>query len=191
MKKLLVLFVAGTLITLTSCMDPESESVNNNTNNNTTTTTNNNNDNDPPDFMEYPAILSSVTDGDTVYVWYNNVKYKVRFLGVNTPETYGTVEPFGPEAKQFTIDHLPVGSWVGLEFDDDNCATQTPIPDSCFDMYDRLLAYIRTEDDDDLGALLIVNGLGEVYTIADFNRKTQYLQLQNTAIANGVGIWSK
>lgn len=177
-----------TVFLMFSACDDDSAS-NNNNDAGTNNVTNNNND-VPPDFMIHPARVSHVTDGDTVYVWYGNQNYKIRMAGIDTPETFGTPEPFGEEAKQFTIDHLPLASWVGLEFDNEACATQVPPPSSCFDVYDRLLAYLRTLDNQDLGAQLLVNGLAEVYTDANFNRKTQYLQLQNQAISAGVGIWS-
>ncbi len=145
---------------------------------------------EPPDFMEFPAIVAEVIDGDTIWVWFHGKRIKVRFTGVDTPETYPTVEFYGPEATEYTRSRLPAGSWVGLEFDDDACG-QAERPRSCGDTYDRLLAYIRTLEEDDLNALLVVNGYARVYTQATFNRKTLYLQLQDEASQAGRGIWSQ
>lgn len=144
----------------------------------------------PPDFMKFPAKVSEIVDGDTIYVRYLNTRIKVRFLGVNTPETYGTVEYYGPEAKQYTRDKLPLSSWVGLEFDDDRCGSASP-PSSCYDVYGRLLAYIRTLENQDHCAQLVVNGYARVYTQEDFARKTYYLQLQDEAIAANRGLWAQ
>lgn len=150
----------------------------------------NNNNDSPPDFMKFPAKVSEIVDGDTIYVRYLEKRIKVRFLGVNTPETYGTVEYYGPEAKQYTRDRLPLSSWVGLEFDDERCGSVSP-PSSCYDVYGRLLAYIRTLDNQDHCAQLVVNGYARVYTNEDFARKTYYLQLQDEAIAAHRGLWSQ
>ena len=140
--------------------------------------------------MLHPAKVREIIDGDTILVLYNGVEQKVRFKGINCPETHGTVEPFGPEATAFTSEHLTVNGWVGLEFDDDRCAQSSPPSNlDCTDIYDRILAYIRTEENQDLNAQLLVNGLAEVYN-TDFNRKTYYLQLQNQAQEAHVGIWS-
>ncbi|MBU1240154.1 thermonuclease family protein [Myxococcota bacterium] len=165
----------------------------NNNNVNNTNNLNNTNNNLPPDFMDYPARVVSVSDGDTFYVRWLDKTVKIRLKGVNTPEIAHSgvpAEPFGVAAMDFTIDHLPQSSWVGLEFDDPQCAWETP-PASCYDVYDRLLAYAVTELNQDLGAQLLVNGLAEVYTSAIFNRKTLYLQYQQSAIDAGLGIWSK
>jgi endonuclease YncB( thermonuclease family) len=156
----------------------------------TTENNTNNINNDPPDFMEYPATLIQVIDGDTVLVRYNDEQIKIRFNCINTPETYPVEEPWGPEAKQFTISHLVVNSWIGLEFDDPNCASTTP-PAECFGDYDRLLAYIRTPNDEDLGALLTYNGLADVYTNSTCSRKSAYLQYLYDAQAANRGMWSK
>ena len=161
------------------------------TNNDAGNNVNNVNNNDtPPDFMKFPARVSEIVDGDTIWVWIGDKRLKVRFLGVNTPETYGTVEYYGPEAKQYTRDSLPLSSWVGLEFDNELCGSATP-PTSCYDMYDRLLAYIRTLEDRDHCAQLVVNGYARVYTDASFSRKTYYLQLQDEAVAACRGLWGE
>ena len=175
------------LILLLVACQPEDTS-NNTTNNDAGN--NVNNIDTPPDFMEFPAKVSEIVDGDTIYVRIGDKRVKVRFLGVNTPETYSTVEYYGPEAKQYTRDRLPLSTWVGLEFDNPACGGATP-PASCYDLYDRLLAYIRTLDNQDLCAQLVVNGYARVYTQETFSRKTYYLQLQDQASAANRGIWGE
>jgi micrococcal nuclease len=177
------------LILLLAACQPE-ETSNNDAGTDTNNTSNLNNTDTPPDFMEFPAKVSEIVDGDTIYVRYNDQRIKIRFLGVNTPETYGTVEYYGPEAKQYTRDKLPLSTWVGLEFDNPACGS-TSAPSSCYDMYDRLLAYIRTLDNQDLCAQLVVNGYARVYTQETFARKTYYLQLQDEAIAASRGLWGE
>jgi len=172
---------------IAACDQPVS---NNNANNDAGNVNNVNNSDTPPDFMEFPAKVSEIVDGDTIYVRYHDQRIKIRFMGVNTPETYGTVEYYGPEAKQYTRDHLPLSSWVGLEFDNPACGSTSP-PANCYDMYDRLLAYIRTLENTDHCAQLVVNGYARVYTDASFARKTYYLQLQNEASAANRGLWGE
>ena len=181
-------------VIFTGCSDPDSNNSNNvNNSNNTNNINNSNNTNKiPPDFMTFPAVVQLVSDGDTIHVEYLGRSIKIRFKGVNAPEIAhnGTpAEPFGVDAMDFVKSHSPVGSFVGLEFDDDRCGSENP-PASCFDVYDRMLAYIRTEENQDLGAQLLVNGYAEVYTAAEFNRKTVYLQYQQQAVDAQVGIWS-
>lgn len=79
-----------------------------------------------------------VVDGDTLVVRENNTDYKVRLIGVDTPENVhknkskNTKE--GIIASQFTKDLLPVSTPVFLEFDK-----------SPKDKYDRVLAYVWLE----------------------------------------------
>ncbi len=190
--KTILLVLPLFLISLAGCDDPSEKG--NNTNQ-TSGPTNNptSNINKPPDFMENPARVISVTDGDTVHVLWYNKNIKIRMLGVNTPEIAHNgqpAEPYGVEAMEYTKAHLPNSSWVGLEFDNPQCAWESP-PASCYDMYDRLLAYLRTDQNQDHNAQLIINGLARVYTMADCGRKTYYLQLQEAAVDAKRGIWSE
>lgn len=73
-------------------------------------------------------------DGDTVYIMLENgEEYKVRFIGIDTPETRHPskgVEPYGKEASEYTKNNL-LNTTVYLEKD---------ISD--IDRYGRLLRYI-------------------------------------------------
>ncbi len=181
------------LMVLPFACDDTATNNDSNTNNTTTLNNVNNTANTAPEFMDHPARVVSVTDGDTFHCRYLDETIKIRLKGVNTPEIAHDgveAEPYGVEAMEFTIAHLPQSSWVGLEFDDEQCATATA-PSSCYDVYGRLLAYARTDENQDLGAQLLINGLAEVYTSADFARKTLYLQYQQEAIDASRGIWSK
>lgn len=143
-----------------------------------------------PNPFDHPARVLQVVDGDTLDVRFEGVELRVRFKGVDTPELGPPADPWAEEARIFTLQHAPPASDVGLEFDDEACGTN-PFPATCFDIYDRMLAYIRTAQGDDLNALLIANGLAVVYEQADFARKADYLALQAQAQAQGVGIWSQ
>jgi micrococcal nuclease len=146
----------------------------------------------PPDAevspFRFPARVLRIIDGDTIDVSYLGLEIRIRFLGVNAPETSPPAEPYSQEAKEFTAQHAIPAFTIGLEFDDDRCGS-LPIPASCYDIYDRLLAYIRTDDLEDLNALLVSSGLARVYTASTCDREAYYLQLQATAQANQLGIW--
>ncbi len=83
-----------------------------------------------PGFIE--VRVSRNTDGDTLRVTMpDGTEEKVRFIGVNTPESTIQHEPFGKEASAYTKSRLPVGTRVWLETDV-----------QLRDRYGRILAYI-------------------------------------------------
>ena len=93
-------------------------------------------------------------DGDTIVVDIDGTEERVRFIGIDTPESVAQdrpVECYGPEAKERTADLLPEGTLVRLERDVE-----------ARDRYDRLLAYvIRDEDDLFVNRLLVEEGYAE------------------------------
>ncbi len=81
------------------------------------------------------ARVARVVDGDTFVL--AEGKERVRLQGVDTPETVKPnwpIEPWGPEASQFTKEFL-AGGRVRLEFDVERR-----------DKYGRLLAYVWVGD---------------------------------------------
>lgn len=80
------------------------------------------------------VTLSHINDGDTAgFDPGFSGGQRVRFLGVDTPETYPEVEPWGLEAKAFTTDMLNAASTYYLQSDPDLGHVDT---------YGRSLAYI-------------------------------------------------
>ncbi len=75
-----------------------------------------------------PATVVRIIDGDTIDVSFDNQKYRIRLIGVDTPERN---EKGYALATQFTMDHCPKGSTVYLESD---------VNDT--DKYGRLLRYV-------------------------------------------------
>lgn len=78
------------------------------------------------------AQVERVVDGDTaIFVLDTGARERVRFIGVDTPESTKTHEPFGAEASAYTKSVLVPGRRVLLE------------PDAeARDRYGRLLAYV-------------------------------------------------
>ncbi|MCL6558106.1 MAG: thermonuclease family protein, partial [Firmicutes bacterium] len=114
-----------------------------------------------------PGLLSAtvtyVVDGDTVHIVLAGGKEeKVRFIGVDTPESTKEVEPYGKEAAAYTKSRLD-GRKVWLEKD---VAER--------DKYGRLLAYVWISPPTGAGeaevrakmfnAELLLNGYAQVMT---------------------------
>lgn len=142
-----------------------------------------------------PAYVTRVVDGDTAWVRFSNgTEEKVRFLGVDTPETeeernrpyeYGNItdlrclKVWGLRAKQFTKDAIEHKN-VYLVFD--------PIsPRRGY--YGRLLAYVYLTNGTDFTAELIKRGYARVYVEGTFEKKEEYLRYQQEAMENGLGLW--
>jgi micrococcal nuclease len=82
-----------------------------------------------------PAVVVRVVDGDTaVFRLADGRQEKVRFIGIDTPESTIEHEPYGKEASAYTKRLLPRGRRVWLETDAD-----------LRDRYGRLLAYVWLE----------------------------------------------
>ena len=135
----------------------------------------------PPVFHEPGAkvLVERVVDGDTLRL---ADRTRVRLIGVDTPETKrpdSPVEPFGPEASEFTRAHVE-GRFVRLEFDKER-----------HDKYERVLAYVYL-DDWFLNEELIRAGLGRAITNHPYSEsmKRRFRKAQQEAQRARRGIWS-
>lgn len=128
-----------------------------------------------------PAIVTNVVDGDTIDVMFDNKEERVRLLLIDTPETKHPskpVQPFGPEAFEFTKSNL-LGKKVGLEKDV-----------SERDRFGRILAYVWIEDKMH-NETLIEKGLARVATFPpDIKYVDHFRVKQQEAQNKGKGIWS-
>jgi len=126
------------------------------------------------------ATVVKVVDGDTVDVNIAGNIYRVRYIGIDTPETVDpnqTVEPFGPEASAKNKE-LVNGKVVRLE----KGISET-------DKYGRLLRYVYVGD-------LFVNAelvrLGYARATAyppDTKYQSLFLSLENEAKTAKRGLW--
>ena len=135
---------------------------------------------------EPPAALAEgvyevdrVVDGDTL-VLTNHAR--IRLIGADTPETKKPnhpVEPWGPEATEFTKRFVS-GGRVRLQLDREQQ-----------DRYGRFLAYVFV-DDQMLNEELIRKGLAKAKTGFPYSqsKKTRFLRAQDEARAAGRAIWS-
>ncbi len=106
---------------------------------------------------------------------------KVRYIGVDTPETQNPMrgdEPYGMEAAEANR-KLVDGKTVRLEFDVQQ-----------LDRYGHTLAYVYLEDGTFVNAWLVEHGFALVMTVPP-NVKYQelFLKLQREAREAGRGLW--
>jgi micrococcal nuclease len=121
-----------------------------------------------------------IVDGDTIDVEIEGRRERVRYIGINTPETKHPmrgVEPYGPEAAEANT-RLVAGQTVQLEWDVERR-----------DRYGRLLAYVYVGDTM-INAELVRQGYAQVATFPP-NVKYQelFLKLQREARGAKRGLW--
>ena len=135
----------------------------------------------PPPLAPGPeALVERAVDGDTLLFADHT---RIRLLGVDTPETKRPdtpVEPWGPEAHEFTRQHVE-GRRVRLEFDKER-----------FDKYERVLAYVYLGDWF-LNEELIRAGMGRAITNHPYSEamKHRFRAAEREARENRRGIWSQ
>ena len=127
------------------------------------------------------ATVGRVVDGDTIEVKLEGKTYKLRYIGVDTPETVDPNRPvgcFGPEASKRNKE-LVLGKTVELEKD----VSET-------DAFGRLLRYVWL-DGEMVNARLVRDGYAQVATYPpDVKYQQLLLQLQRDAREAGAGLWS-
>jgi len=130
--------------------------------------------------------VNRVYDGDTILVSSRILgKIKVRFLGVDTPESYyrrfGFQEYLGKKAS-FFVRRLLLHKTVRLVSPRKN---NSPLRDR----YGRILAFIELNRND-ICALLLKKGLARVYRKSPSSRHRFYLKLEHRAKKRRIGIWN-
>ncbi len=130
------------------------------------------------------AQLERVIDGDTIVARVEGREERIRYIGIDTPETVKpntAVECFGPQAHDLNARVLGAGGTrLTLRFDRE-----------LRDRYDRLLAYVfRTDDGLFVNGRLIAAGAARTLPIApNTARAAQLSDLQRAARAAGRGLW--
>lgn len=135
-------------------------------------------------FKQGFVYVIKVVDGDTFWIDDGKEEIKVRFIGIDAPETRNAGRKkrgyFGKEATAY-VKALSEHRWVRLE---------TDIQER--DRYKRLLAYVYLEDGTFLNAHLVENG----YAVADTHPPNVkyvdlFVKLQQDAKMGGLGLWRK
>ncbi|MEI6495423.1 MAG: thermonuclease family protein [Actinomycetota bacterium] len=129
------------------------------------------------------AEVVRVVDGDTIVARFGSTDERVRFLGMNTPETVkpnSPVDCFGPEASAYTKSLLPKGTKILVVRDIE------PRDD-----YGRLLGYIyRSSDGLFVNVDLVAKGYATLLTHPPNVAHVDELKAaQRAARAAKVGLW--
>jgi micrococcal nuclease len=130
-------------------------------------------------------VVSKEVDGDTIHVLINGADDRVRFIGMDTPETHGRnglVECFGKEAADHTAALIPVGTAVRLVRDAEPR-----------DRYGRLLAYVyRAKDNLFVNMALARDGYADVLTYPpNVAHASEFVAAVADARDHNRGLWSK
>ena len=128
------------------------------------------------------AQVLRVVDGDTIRVRLDGRTERVRYIGVDTPESVkpGTPVECFAKAASAANERLVGGQRVRMSYDAERR-----------DRYGRLLAYVYREPDGAfVNAQLVRDGYARTLTIApNVAHARQFAQLAQTARANGRGLW--
>lgn len=124
-----------------------------------------------------PLLVRTVIDGDTIDV---DTIGRVRLLGIDAPEIghgLDTSAPFGFEARA-KLSALVLRRWIRLE-----------IEGPAFDVYNRHLAYVLTEDGIFVNAALVREGLARVSARVPLTRLAELRRAEADAQAFRRGMW--
>jgi micrococcal nuclease len=144
-----------------------------------------------PDTAAFTEVtVTRVVDGDTIHVQMpDGAIEKVRFIGVNTPESTTRHEPYGEEASAYAKRRLPKGLKIWLEVDV-----------ALRDKYGRMLAYIWLERPSSItpqeirakmfNAELLIEGYAQLMTIPpDVRYVDVFTPMQAEARSAARGLW--
>jgi micrococcal nuclease len=127
-----------------------------------------------------PATVTRVVDGDTIRVEVEGQEFRLRYIGIDTPETVDPRRPvqcFGQEASERNK-QLVEGQVVGLEKD----VSET-------DSFGRLLRYVWLGDQM-INATLVEEGYALASTYPpDVRYAEHFATLQTQSRANQRGLW--
>ena len=129
------------------------------------------------------ATVKHVVDGDTIDIAISGTTERVRFIGVNTPETKHPtkgVECYGPEASAYTEQLLPIGTKLRVERDVE-----------ARDKYGRLLLYVYIANSNVFVNLdLVLKGFARPMVFEpNTAHKTDFAQAATQAELHNVGLW--
>ena len=125
-----------------------------------------------------------VVDGDTIIVDRDGKETRIRFIGVDTPESVNPDESLNSEQGAIAADFtkkLLTGQQVYLEYDKERT-----------DKYDRVLAYVYLSDGETMVETELLNsGMARTMTIEPNTKYAIYFeQLEAAAAEKKIGIWS-
>ena len=127
------------------------------------------------------VTLNKCVDGDTAWFNLDNEAIKVRFLGIDTPESTNKIEEYGKEASNYTCNALKNATTIEIEYDDNS---------DKLDKYNRHLVWVFI-DNGLLQENILKEGLAEVkYIYGDYKYLDVLNNAQSEAQKNQLNIWS-
>ena len=129
--------------------------------------------------IKYEVIR--IVDGDTYeLIDTNGVKFKIRLIGVDTPETKHPrkgKEPYGPESTAFAKRHLS-DKTIKLKFEIDT-----------FDRYNRVLAHVYLKRNH-FNLMLLDSGMAKTsFYKPNFEYKKVFTKAEKKAKSERIGLW--
>jgi len=137
----------------------------------------------PPQLQAGYYRVTQFDDGDTIIVDMNGVEEKVRFIGIDTPETKDPRKPvqcFGKAASEFTK-NLIGDKPVKLEADPTNTNR---------DRYSRLLRYVYLPDGTFVNLEIVKQGYGFAYVGFPVQKMEEFKAAQRQAREQNRGLWA-
>lgn len=123
------------------------------------------------------ALVTYVYDGDTIEVEIDGRAYRLRYIGVDSPERD---EPFYQEAFDFNREMV----------EDESVILVRDISET--DQYGRLLRYVYLSDGTFVNGEMMSHGLARLVTFPPDVAQTEYLrEVQNRAHEDGTGMWGR
>lgn len=126
--------------------------------------------------------ISNFVDGDTIAISMNGGIEKVRFIGIDTPETHKPNTPvqcYGPAASAYT--KTMIGN-QRVRLEADSLGTNR-------DRYNRLLRYVYLPDGTLLNQKIIETGHGFYYPYFPYSKSEDFKAAQASAKAANLGLW--
>lgn len=139
----------------------------------------------PPKRPDFAARIVRVTDGDTVVVRSGSGRrFRVRLIGIDTPEVFGGVECGGRQASRSMKRLAPRGRRVRVFGD--------PTQDRR-DSFGRLLAYVKTRGGPQLNIAQVRRGWAKVFVFQGnpFRQTSSFRRAARTAKRQSRGVWGQ
>ncbi len=134
---------------------------------------------------DFPARIVRVTDGDTVVVRSGTGRrFRVRLIGIDTPEVFGGLECGGRSASASMKRLAPKGRRVRV-FGDPTQARR--------DSFGRLLAYVKTRGGPQLNIAQVRRGWAKVFVFGGkpFRQTASFRRAAGGAKRQGRGVWGQ
>jgi endonuclease YncB( thermonuclease family) len=123
------------------------------------------------------ATVTRIIDGDTIEVRMNSAVYKVRYIGMDTPEP---AQHFGPQATAANRALLPVGTVIRMMKDQSET-----------DVFDRLLRYVISGNVFVNHELVAIGLATAVRFPPDTASAVTFEKAEARAKEDGVGMWEQ